>query len=480
MAGKYLEVEKLKERFLECIVCNHNFDEQDHAPLLIKCLHTFCSSCLKKTVKDEELVCPVCQVVHSVKDNDITIFPKDITRRDLVDFVRASLNETLLNCEICHEKNAATHRCKECQGFICDGCFQTHGKMNTFKDHNPLALKDISHDSFHDLQHFRHQKTCGKEGHEKELLKMYCSNSECRKPVCTICACTTHKEHQIQTILEIFQKESTSIQDLSKEVVRKIENSKKVIEVVDKEIVLLPEKVEEQKSAVGAEFANAITMLERRREELFRVMEEHENRKVKILEVQKEGIQRYKESCIEAIQFLETSLAHKNEPAFLELVPTIRSRFQELNETHLDMESYAKAGCINYEKFGLKEFSNTAAHLGRILCTYVYVPKSSVTLSSTTAEVGQEIDFTLDLNSVDGIPVENEETVVIITSENGKDVFHYIPCKYVEDSKVYVGKWHPEEPRKYNILVTCNGVLMDFHIITLNAGNVPLPVGGFV
>jgi hypothetical protein len=352
--------------------------------------------------------------------------------------------------------------------------------MKPFKDHYPLALKDMSHDSMHDLQHFRHEKMCGKEGHEKELLKMYCSDSKCRKAVCMVCALTMHREHQIRNILEVFQEENTSIQDLSKEVVKKIESSEKVIELVDKEIVSLPEKAEEQRSAVKAEFANAITLLERRREELCSMIEEQEKTQVKILEVQKEGMQRFKESCIEGIQFLETSLAHKNEPAFLELVPTIRSRFQELNETRLDMEPYAKAGCINYEKFSLKEFSNAAAQLGRVLCTYVYVPKSSVTLSSTEAEVGQEIEFTLDLNSVDGIPVENEEAVVIIASENGNDVLHSISCKYLEDKKVYVGKWHPEERRKYSIKVICNGVPMGFRIKTLNAGNVPLPVGEFV
>ncbi|XP_061197622.1 uncharacterized protein LOC133205769 isoform X2 [Saccostrea echinata] len=472
MDGKYLETAKLKESFLECTVCNLNFDDQDHVPRLLNCLHAFCSSCLEKIVKDEKITCPYCQKVHSAKGNDVTNFPKDLTRRDLMDFVRASSQETPIICGLCDENKVATHRCKECQGcFICEECFRNHQKMKTFKDHSPLALKDLPQDTISGLEHFSHEEMCPEVGHG-EALKMYCSDP-CGKPICTLCACTTHKEHQNYSISEVYKEESESIQDISKEVGKKIESSEKLIEAVDREIVCLPEKAEEQKEAVRAQFANAISLLERRRDELCKTMDEHEERNVKLLEVQKEEIKKYKESCIEAIHFLQTSLAHKNKPAFLRLAPTIRSRFQELEKTPLDVEPHAKAGCVNFEKFSLKKFSDTVTGLGRALCTYVYTPKSSIWVSSKKFEVGVENEFKIELKSVNEIPIDNEDVVLVLESEDGKDV--HVSCKYEDNMKKYVGKWCPDEAREFGLKILCNGVPHDFQLKKINVGNASLP-----
>ncbi|XP_062605820.1 uncharacterized protein LOC134267630 isoform X2 [Saccostrea cucullata] len=476
MDGQYLETAKLKENFLECTVCNLNFDDQDHVPRLLNCLHAFCSSCLEKIVKDEEITCPYCQKVHAAKGNDVKIFPKDPTRRDLMDFVRAASHdsETQINCDLCDENKVATHRCKECQGcFICDECFRNHQKMKTFKDHNPLSLTDLPQDTFAGLEHFSHEEMCPEVGHD-EALKMYCSDP-CRKPICTLCACTTHKDHKNLTISDVYQEESKSIEDISKEIEKKIESSEKVIEAVDAEIVNLPEKVNEQKEAVRAQFANAISLLERRRDELCKAMDEHEERNTKLLEVQKEEVKKYKDSCIEAIHFLQTSLAHKNKPAFLRLAPTIRTRLQELEKTSLDVEPHAKVGCVNFEKFSLKEFSNTVTGMGRALCTYVYAPKTSVSFSSKKFEVGEENMFQIDLRSVNGIPIDNEDVAVVLESEDERNV--RILCKYDDSLNKYVGKWCPDEARKYGLKILCNGVPLDLQFKKINVGNASLPSG---
>ncbi|XP_069935988.1 uncharacterized protein [Cherax quadricarinatus] len=49
----------------ECKVCFINYDEELHRPRTLPCGHTFCSQCIKDTIKNGQLKCPSCRVVHS-------------------------------------------------------------------------------------------------------------------------------------------------------------------------------------------------------------------------------------------------------------------------------------------------------------------------------------------------------------------------------------------------------------------------------
>ncbi|KAH3810857.1 hypothetical protein DPMN_139255 [Dreissena polymorpha] len=46
-----LRAEDVKEEFLVCSICTREYDEEEHVPRVLPCLHTFCQQCLKKLVK---------------------------------------------------------------------------------------------------------------------------------------------------------------------------------------------------------------------------------------------------------------------------------------------------------------------------------------------------------------------------------------------------------------------------------------------
>ncbi|KAK8719341.1 hypothetical protein OTU49_014098, partial [Cherax quadricarinatus] len=49
----------------ECKVCFINYDEELQRPRTLPCGHTFCSQCIKDSVKNVQLICPSCRAVHS-------------------------------------------------------------------------------------------------------------------------------------------------------------------------------------------------------------------------------------------------------------------------------------------------------------------------------------------------------------------------------------------------------------------------------
>jgi len=56
-------IKKLND-LVTCLICFSRFAN----PKTLECQHTFCSSCLKDSVDDGKIVCPICQ-----HDNDLKV-----------------------------------------------------------------------------------------------------------------------------------------------------------------------------------------------------------------------------------------------------------------------------------------------------------------------------------------------------------------------------------------------------------------------
>jgi hypothetical protein len=94
----------IEEQLLQCLQCNIQFNEKDRLPTVLPCLHTLCSSCLQKFIKDNILQCPKCGHKHESPDNSTETFSIDYTRRDLVRFNNIFCLSNEVKCDMC-EKN---------------------------------------------------------------------------------------------------------------------------------------------------------------------------------------------------------------------------------------------------------------------------------------------------------------------------------------------------------------------------------------
>ncbi len=140
---------------LECTICTHPFDEAAHLPrLLPSCGHTFCAACLASWVKQKAarakhtINCPNDGQESEVKGGDVAALLTNFGMMPLIAAARrppplpssaACVGEP---CELCEESHDATHRCLECQQFMCDTMTKGHRRMSGSMTHRVMLLAE--------------------------------------------------------------------------------------------------------------------------------------------------------------------------------------------------------------------------------------------------------------------------------------------------------------------------------------------------
>lgn len=198
-------------------------------PLLLKCGHTFCETCmaqyLKKRFKGKnqeykaEISCPLCKKVtllpNDVHDLPINIYiaacifsnPLSKLEQNLNKFVpsptkkllQIGLSKQTQNketkvklCGMCEDKKA-TCECKECENILCTLCFNMAHKISAaIRHHQPVAFEqDIERNNNTDVSCSEHNKP----------IEYFCKTDNTR--ICSRCFITgEHKQHDIQSFEE--------------------------------------------------------------------------------------------------------------------------------------------------------------------------------------------------------------------------------------------------------------------------------------
>ncbi|VDI24710.1 Hypothetical predicted protein [Mytilus galloprovincialis] len=203
-SGGELIVE-LQQRYLECGICTEAFDEENHIPKLLPCLHTFCLKCISSLHNRKTLTCPLCKKTHDIKTNDFSCLPKDNTRRDLTAFLEKFAKHYSERCNICMEITKIVCKCENCSVNICSQCKSRHKREKPMHTLTKIA---------HNLETVKDDEIYKKKGHENGCLKFFCRSSTCQKILCAICAITEHWSHEVEDINLTFNHRRESVQKL--------------------------------------------------------------------------------------------------------------------------------------------------------------------------------------------------------------------------------------------------------------------------
>ena len=125
-----------KERVKECLICAEEYVD----PQLLKCHHPLCKKCVARITKNNQVECPTCRTVSHTNE----VVP-DFRFDDIIEALTVLQQNTLLqsteiieqgtsNCELC-VKNKVTHRCNDCEQWICSDCKRSHLRGKTTKTH---------------------------------------------------------------------------------------------------------------------------------------------------------------------------------------------------------------------------------------------------------------------------------------------------------------------------------------------------------
>lgn len=327
--------DKIKNKFLTCEVCSEEYDEGSHTPRLLPCLHTFCSECIVQLITQRsgnDILCPLDRNKHViVSEKGVDTFPKDNTRRDLLEFI-GSDDKSKVKCKECTDNNNAIYRCINCAAFLCTPCYHAHKRTRFTRDHRIVRLEDLQNNPglFNESIH---EGFCRVPGHETVQLKLYCAAPECSKPICQICAASVHRDcakHDVKDIIEVYKEKKISLQLLQRNVKYKIPQMNKEKERIERKTRILQEDWEQIMIEIQNAFDICISKLEAKKKHMINIAKKKIKSKEEILKNQIKSLQNQIKELEEGYQFTEETLLYRDAAGLLEIESVIQKRLQHL------------------------------------------------------------------------------------------------------------------------------------------------------
>ncbi|XP_052784766.1 tripartite motif-containing protein 45-like [Mya arenaria] len=428
-----LNIDDLKEEYLNCDVCGDEYDEEQHEPRVLPCLHTFCTRCMDGMVRDWTIICPTCRIKHDVPGDSIRNFPKEHSRRSLRDFIRLKRKTHNIPCRDCPDSGQAVYFCTDCQTFMCAECTHAHLRNFLSRNHQIANFEQLRK---YGLQTFQREMTCAEPGHEGQPLAYYCSAKVCSKPLCKMCTVLDHDEtkgHVIKKISEVYDDERQNVNELTKKLEDKIAFAKSVMKETEDEHSTLNNKEETMQKEIDIEMDAGAKMLEIRRRELKDNLTGRIKEKKAVLQKQRDYLRYYVSLMSSAREFSSHSLVHSMPAEFVQLTKTITNRLIELKDLHLDAcpleNSY-----VTFDRNSMgPEFKNFVLGMGQIRSTAIFPPKTSV--ETLEAPLGQESEvIRVFLYDAKGRPQRDSFDAITVEIKDGKG--NVIPSKVVDAKTV--------------------------------------------
>jgi len=188
---------ELSEEFMNCPVCKKTFE----TPKLLPCLHSFCERCLQNSLQasgiqqGQAFLCPLCRNDCVLPKKGVSALPSNVFIETLQKFRTKKTGVKKQTCQGCETDVLAEVKCIECDDWLCKTCVKMHQRVKVTKTHH-LASKEELNMGEHDnlLKDQFEALICGKH---VEPLKLYCTESTCLTPICTVCKSTLgHDGHR--------------------------------------------------------------------------------------------------------------------------------------------------------------------------------------------------------------------------------------------------------------------------------------------
>ncbi|XP_070554206.1 tripartite motif-containing protein 2-like [Ptychodera flava] len=248
-------LEKIGKDFLTCRLCLSYYKNAKSLP----CLHSYCEGCLVTLVeKRGELVCPECRQRCDVPEG-VSQLGTNFVLNGLIDFIKAqelcatdSGSETSL-CESC-EVNTVSYRCVNCAINICQSCRKCHASFPALRKHRLVAIGECQQTELDPgrVAAYKPARTCTVNGHEDNVLKLYCKSKQCQLPICLECMLLNHRppEQETQYLTEKADEVRNQHEEKRTKLIAKAEEVRERLNTTLQELISAEKAYEEEVSEV--------------------------------------------------------------------------------------------------------------------------------------------------------------------------------------------------------------------------------------
>lgn len=235
-------------------------------------------------------------------------------------------------CRTCSREQAKpSTKCMDCAEFLCTSCTSIHQALDQTKEHNVVALSDISGNSECEVD-----TTLVCPSHDGNALRFYCI--ACETAVCGDCTSVEHIGHKTVPLFDAIQEQKILLHTLvsgAREQVPCLEDSINLVNDVVGSLDLENKSAEEKILSAFDELSN---MLQVRKTALLAELQTIYNRKHQILFEQKETLESILSKITNCCDFTEETLKHGSETEILLIKTEMSEKLKELGALKLQYQ----------------------------------------------------------------------------------------------------------------------------------------------
>lgn len=270
----------LSEDFLQCSICMNRYQ----TPLMLPCLHSFCSNCLEKwkttaAQRKHPLSCPTCRRHVQLPSTGVKGLPNNFLLTSLMerlDLVGKLSKEKSSNCDFCQNGKSSLF-CIDCQLHLCATCQVGHSRIPGAGEHALIAAAKVSDASYWKEVTSKKPPRCG--NHPQEKLRFYCTT--CTTLVCRDCTILNHQGHKCCEAEQEVAEAKNSIEIHLKKNQSLVQSTQQGCEKLNKLIKLTETHKATLKSQIDNQYDKYVKILNAQRNVLYQELERVTEEKTK-------------------------------------------------------------------------------------------------------------------------------------------------------------------------------------------------------
>ncbi|KFM61352.1 B-box type zinc finger protein ncl-1, partial [Stegodyphus mimosarum] len=320
----------------ECSLCHETYT----VPKVLPCLHTFCQPCLEKLQENHDKIqCPKCEQDCALPPQGISGLLSDYAISNVLE--TSALEGSPLSCTGCKTKDThAVARCFDCANYLCGNCVMAHQYMHCFEGHHVVNLKEQSN-----KDDFKTDKVLCCPRHKTETLRFFCRT--CNTPICKECTNSDHPKglHDYDYISEVGPRQVEILGEMleqSKAKTNDLRNAAKSVEHFSSRLQMQYHKAQAE---ISDTFNFYCSVLEERKEELMKELEDLYNTKMVSLSLMGTKVQEMVERVQQMSLFVDRIMKFSSNSEILMFKQLLDSKLQsiisynpEVNMQSIDLE----------------------------------------------------------------------------------------------------------------------------------------------
>lgn len=235
-------------------------------------------------------------------------------------------------CRTCSREQAKpSTKCMDCAEFLCTSCTSIHQALDQTKEHNVVALSDISGNSECEVD-----TTLVCPSHDGNALRFYCI--ACETAVCGDCTSVEHIGHKTVPLFDAIQEQKILLHTLVSGAREQVPCLKDSINLVNDVVGSLDLENKSAEEKILSAFDELSNMLQVRKTALLAELQTIYNRKHQILFEQKETLESILSKITNCCDFTEETLKHGSETEILLIKTEMSEKLKELGALKLQYQ----------------------------------------------------------------------------------------------------------------------------------------------